>query len=285
MGGVRYRGQVLSIDRANRLLTARLWGEVIEGVRYSSHPESRAPWPLCDAWFEQQGAQWRCVRPIGHRRVLFHDDFTRVSSTNGYGDTAWEVVTAGTGVAAAPVTGSGLGVAGLAVGTGPSASTLRKDADALAMPAAPNALHCSFRWAFTGSMNGSDYAEFVLNVNGSTERCMVNTLGVGDANQVFQLVSSMPGTIEFEYAVGAVVATDTWYWIDLVTVDSSFSALCVDGGGPYVAEAAPVAGSAIDLIVRRVNTGAAGTSGGSLLLDCVTVSQVSVGAGALAAIG
>lgn len=123
MGGVRYRGQVLSIDRANRLLTARLWGEVIEGVRYSSHPESRAPWPLCDAWFEQQGAVWRCVRPIGHRRVLFHDDFTRVSSPNG--DTPWVVDVLSGSFTMAAVTGVANGAARLTAASG--SGFLRKD--------------------------------------------------------------------------------------------------------------------------------------------------------------
>lgn len=74
-------GTIMAVDRANGVVRALLdpYDETTEEVVVPYNPR-RMPWPLARAVFRESPRGIRCVGPLGHRRVLFHDDFTHVDS-------------------------------------------------------------------------------------------------------------------------------------------------------------------------------------------------------------
>lgn len=282
MGGVRYRGQVLSIDRANRLLTARLWGEVIEGVRYSSHPESRAPWPLCDAWFAQDGGVWRCVRPIGHRRIIFHDDFTRVVSGSGYGDTPWNTEAFGDGSATASAA-TGVAAVGAVALTGTASSGgrwLYKDSDALIVPEHPEAVIASFRLMSSATNALGIKAGFAYDGALSTDAAIVRSITIGGGVGLsFQLLSLDAGGLfaGADVVEGTTPTQNVWYWVEVLVADSVACAW-IDGNGPSMLfspnalgqPVTPVAGDSLTVILSGGSTTASG------YYDVASCSQVTL---------
>ena len=96
-------GTVVAIDRANGVVRGVLGtGEEITAPFFRDW--ARMPWPLAQAVFRQDRGTWLCLGPIGARRRVFRDDFTRVGAATFYGDTPW---TLAAGTAAAATTGIG----------------------------------------------------------------------------------------------------------------------------------------------------------------------------------
>lgn len=231
---LRYIGQVLAIDRSNRQLTALVDGITVEGVRYSSWPREREPRPLCDAWFSQDGpGSWRCVRPIGHRRVIFHDDFTRVSSPNG--DTPWTLTTygGGTGTAAA-ATGVALGAVRLSTpaaagGVVSTDTALEKDASSFTAPSGQTAYLLSARARPIDSLAGMpDVGWGIFADSGGTDYVLLT----GGATNVWSVKTSA-GSVT---VASSAFAVNTWNVYELMWAEG-FAAGWVDGDGPYYVSA------------------------------------------------
>lgn len=125
---------VTAIDRANRVVRAADPGG---GEFEAAYHPNRMPWPLAQAWFDDSAAPaWRCLGPIGDRRLVFHDDFTRVSTTPYFGDTRWTYDTSDAGGTATASTSTDVqGAINLHRNAGVAGNEFHKTVDAIAIPA------------------------------------------------------------------------------------------------------------------------------------------------------
>lgn len=259
-------GTVLGVDRTTG--TCRI---DIDGIERIASYDSRRPlWPGCTAR-ARGGPPWRVIEPIGDRRRLIHDDFTRVPTLTATGaaacDRNWNFTTAatlGTG-SLAQVTSAGLGVARIAR-TGTSSVTtsqLSGDDNALVIPASPAGLHVAAQFKVVDSTVTTGASYFI-----------------GLAAKAYLLVTTDSGAM-VPYLSGtsdspnerSELATETWYWADVMLLESSLAALWIDGNGPVV-NADPLGAAVFDTTSVFMMT-AVGVATGRLDIDCVTVDVVT----------
>lgn len=190
------------------------------------------PWPLSTALFDGPG-EWFCLGAVGDRRLVLHDDFLAEDSTD-VGDTNWR--TSGTGslsFASAPDVGvAGAAELNLTSASSPTNFRMRKKLQTLKLGSAP-AVWMTAR--VKGGPNVVSNGGLLVGLGGSGVITGASTdVGVGYATGAgLQVLGNYNSGSNF-VVTGEPFAADTWYWVDLVAVGGAWSAVWIDGSGPWV---------------------------------------------------
>lgn len=210
-------GVVKRIDRANRVLYADVDGATdIECLYLAGDPRDphcRTPWPLGLAWFDLDRGTPLCMGPVGGRRVLFHDDFTHVSSPNG--DTPWSLTDGTAPATMAAQAGSRVGVARI------GDAIFEKDTDALIVPSPPEGLYASIGVSLVDTTAFT--VGFYDSIPSGSALIQAHPLA---SFPTFQLVGS-----DDDLDDGTLAEYGEWYHLELLIV-GGLAAMWVDGNGP-----------------------------------------------------
>lgn len=272
--GIIRPGYVLGIDRANARLRAVIDDYPVDDVRYDPR---NPPWPLAQAFF-RGGPPWRCLGPIGHRRVLFHDDFLGVSGNASgssftnlplLGDTRW--VADGSGGTTITQGADGVGVATFMSESSNSFRLLKHD-DALTAPADGHAYHWLVR--FSASYTGTPSVVIPPRAGVVGDDIVIGGFGIyvyTEPGSQFQ-VAGQEGVSET--VEGTTFAHDQWYIAEIIlTAESIFG--WVDGNGP--AQPSSLVGSAFPARFWTANNDGSVTGGSRVFnLDYAHASLVSI---------
>lgn len=255
------QGTVTAIDRANGVVRA-----IVNGTEITAPwLRGRMPWPLATAEFAQRTpGTWLCVGPVGERREIFRDDFTRVSSADfPYGDTPW-TLTAGT---AAVISTAGLGVVRLS-----PESELRKDNQCV-IPRIGGAAWLSGRLRAAGTFDsfldfgfkGPTVSEFAFVDYTTLVAPATFQLGLGNtASTVIDLPLTTPATLEF-------------FWVDLVVAWGGSAAVWIDGDGPYWSnDVTVIPDGTVEGVTPTLAVGPSATGAARADWDTVRLSRVGL---------
>lgn len=210
--------------------------------RYYGNP----PPPLSICEFSEIGGSWFCegTRQADFRTV-FHEDFTicptvTVSGTTLGADTPWGTFLFGTGSRIDALTGSGLGVCRLTAGNANGRAALAfKTVDSI-LPSTADAY-----WLHSRAQLGTSAASIIASIGFSD--------GAGTADVAFARFAptafanwahiTAKDTVFGGAETPVVGAVDGYHDFDIILNPGVFSALWIDGSGPYVDTATVPAGT------------------------------------------
>lgn len=230
------RGTVLGIDRETGTVRAEIAGVIVPEAPYLGDP----PWPLSSCWFFNAPA-YTCLGPIGNRRVAFADDFNHVrtaGSSEAIGDTGWATGGDAGGSISTPANPTDAnGVLRLtnttAAGNG---YFIRKTLGMVTLTdtraywmtarvrpsAASNGFYVGF--ADTNTMTGGA---------GAT-RAGVYALLLDVASGTSNTLVTRKGGTQTLVSTGEYATDNAWCWVDIMVAGGQWSAMWVNGSGPWV---------------------------------------------------